>query len=874
MRKLLILYISFFFFTPIWSQKRPDEKLITYTAVNKPLNIVLKDLAAISNVSLIYSESRIPAAKQISISAKNEKLGDVLNVILDDFKMSYHIVGNQLVLVKISNEDVSGKIRIYGYIRDKQSGEYLIGANVFLHDRSEGTATNEKGFFSFLVKKEALRVHFTYLGYKSEIKDIHSFKDTLLQISLQPDGLLNEIVILDDLLEEEHETTASQQNLHIDKIRSSNHLGGEPDLFRYLGTQAGISSAAEGIGGLNVRGGSSDQNLVLLDGVPIYNTGHALGIFSVFNANAIKSASFYKGSIPARYAGRLSSVIDVHTKDGNFNKFSGDATLSAIAFKGSIEGPIVRDKSSFIVSYRRTYMDIWIKELTQSQLKSNNRTGSANYFFSDFNAKFNFKIGKKTRFHLQTLHSGDNFSFNNQALPSVLRDENDKVLNWGNQLYSARLDHQVSKSLFSTTTAYCTIYDFENYKNSLYESKFNNDTLTYFEASISESNIAENGLKQEVDWLISPSHTVKFGGNLQFRTFSPKITNVTENTFNDTLKSINVNLLRGLFAKPTLKSDEINIFAEDLINLGDGVSMNVGLNYSTIITENSKAYSSFQPRFALLADGDNLHFKIGLSRMQQYIHLLTNGGLGFPSDIWLPSTDKLSPQQAWIFNTSVGYKTNSGLKFGMEVYYKQFDNISSFKEGDNIEVRKDVDWATFVPTGNGNAYGFETYFEKVVGKTLFNVNYTYSISDRRFADLNNGNKFPYALNRNHSVKASFNYRISEFSEFLVNWSYMSGTYYSQPVDVTFNVNGKPVVIFPAKNNAQFPEFHRLDIGFSFYNVYKWGRAKFFLGLYNAYNRKNPFYTELVRTKNEANQFEFKQFTLLPWLPSLSYSISF
>ena len=874
MKKFILLFFSFLCSFSAWSQLRPDEKLVTYTSVNRPLKVVLKNLSALADVSIVYSESRIPSDSLVSITAKGEKIGDVLSVILDDFNMSYQLVGNQLVLVMKSNEDVKGKIRLYGYLRDKQSGEYLIGANVFLHDRSEGTSTNEKGFFSLLVKKEQIRVHFSYLGYKAEILNIQSYKDTLLHVSLHPDGVLNEIIILDNLLEEEHESTASQQNLYIDKIRATNHLGGEPDLFRYIGSQAGISNAAEGIGGLNVRGGSSDQNLVLLDGVPIYNTGHALGIFSVFNANAIKSASFYRGSIPARYAGRLSSVIDVHTKDGNFNKLSGEATLSAIAFKGSIEGPIIRDKSSFIISYRRTFMDVWIRELTKIQFRSKDQEGASNYFFSDFNAKLNFKLGKKTRLHIQGLHSYDEFSHYTRSIDSRPKDENIRDINWGNQLFSVRLDNQIGKSFFSTTTGYQTTYNFESFRNDLIESVSNSDSTIFFNASVYDSNISEIGIKQDMDWLISPSHTVKFGGNLQLRTFKPKITNINETSFKDSLFDVNAESIRSIYQVPTFKSNEINIYAEDLMNLSSGVFLNLGLNYSAILTENSKMYSSVQPRIALLADAGNLHFKIGAARMQQYIHLLTNGSLGFPSDIWLPTTNKLPPQQSWMFNTSFGYKLDNGLKFGMEVYYKKFENLSSFKEGGNIEVKKGYEWESLVPIGNGYAYGFETFFEKVVGKTLFGVNYTYSISDRRFADINNGLKFPFALNREHSLKCSFTYRLSEFSEFLVNWAYMTGTYYSRPIDAIIDLGNGPLLLFPEKNNATFPAFHRLDIGFSFYNAYKWGKAKFFLGLYNAYDRRNPFYTELVRDKTNEGKFEFRQFSLLPVLPSISYSISF
>ncbi|MBP6695728.1 MAG: carboxypeptidase-like regulatory domain-containing protein, partial [Saprospiraceae bacterium] len=272
----------------VFGQTQPDAVVISYSAYQKPLNIVLKDLSSVSGVNIIFSDSRIPSEKKININAKNEKVGSILIVILDDFDLTYQIVGNQLVIVKNESKYNLGEVRIYGKVRDKISGEYLIGANVFQHDRERGSSTNETGNYSLKVNKQRHRIHFSYLGYKSHIIEFNALKDTMMNISLNPDGLLNEIVIMDDLIEEVHEQTANQQNLHIDKIRSSNHLAGEADLFRYLASQPGISTAAEGIGGLNVRGGSADQNLVLLDDVPVYNTGHALGIFSVFNSDAIK----------------------------------------------------------------------------------------------------------------------------------------------------------------------------------------------------------------------------------------------------------------------------------------------------------------------------------------------------------------------------------------------------------------------------------------------------------------------------------------------------------------------------------------------------------------------------------------------------------
>lgn len=853
----------------VFGQTQPDAVVISYSAYQKPLNIVLKDLSSVSGVNIIFSDSRIPSEKKININAKNEKVGSVLIVILDDFDLTYQIVGNQLVVVKNESKYNLGEVRIYGKVRDKISGEYLIGANVFQHDRERGSSTNETGNYSLKVNKQRHRIHFSYLGYKSHIIEFNALKDTMMNISLNPDGLLNEIVIMDDLIEEVHEQTANQQNLHIDKIRSSNHLAGEADLFRYLASQPGISTAAEGVGGLNVRGGSADQNLVLLDDVPVYNTGHALGIFSIFNSDAIKSISLYKGGIPARYSGRLSSVIDVHTRDGNFQKFQANASLSTIAFNGTVEGPIIKDKGSFLISYRRTFVDVWIKEATRQINRGNNRLGDANYFFSDLNAKFNIRLNKKTRLMLQSLNSGDDFSNTTTSKPGELREENSNIINWGNSLYSMRLHRDWGKSLFSRTIAYTTNYTFESFKNNLFGTRLGSQDSVVFNASLYNSRINELGAKHEFDWLASHNHRVKLGANFQSRKFNPLALAVSESDFSNEPNIENLSLLKS---SPDIVGNEFNIFTEDNISLGSGVQVNLGINYSLVLSENNKKYSSIQPRFAFLADGENLHFKIGASKMQQYIHLLSNSGLGLPADVWLPSSDILAPQESWNFNTSFGYRLNSGVRFGADVYYKSFKNITSFKEGSSIDISAGNDWETEVPVGKGNAYGFETYFEKVFGKTLFNINYTYSVSDRLFSDLNNGLVFPFHLNRNHSFKCSFNYRLTQFTEFLVNWTYQSGNYYSRPLNVTFNTS-KPTVIFPEKNNATFAPYHRLDAGFSLYNHYKWGRTKLFIGVYNAYNRNNPFYTDLVRDIKNSGKFEFRQFSLITVLPTISYSIS-
>ncbi len=869
-RNQVLIALFFLFSLRVFGQVRPDHKIISYACYDRNLVQVLKDLNAVSGINIIYSESRLPKIqKKITINATKEKLGDVLTVALKENQLTFQIVGNQLVIVKLKDAIENAEFIIYGHVRDKSSGEYLAGANVFLHDHSRGTFTNDKGFYSLKIKREPSRLHITYLGFKSEIKDIELTRDSAINVNLMPDGLLNEIVILDNLLEEEQENASSAQFLHIDKIRNSNHLGGEPDLFRYLGTQPGVSGAADGVGGINVRGGSADQNLVLLDGIPIYNTGHALGLFSVLDANAIKNVSFYKGSIPARFGGRLSSVIDVQTKDGNYNKLTGEATLSTIAAKASLEGPIIRDKGSFIISFRRTFMDLWLKEITKSQYSARGLDGATFYAFNDLSSKLNFKLGKNTRIHFNFLQSGDQFDQYSMQKSGRPRDEQLRDISWKNRLLAFKLNQVLSKNMYLNTTLYQTQYRFKNYS-----SRLNFDKKVFFDASLQDSGITEHGLKTAWDWLASPNHIVKAGLGFFDRKFTPLALQVNETTFKDSLENISESVVRSLQQEGKLTNQELQFFVEDNMILGSDVELNLGLNYTTVSSSSGRNFPMMQPRIALLASGQSIYFKAGASRMMQSMHVLNSNSTGFFSEMWLPVTNQLAPQKSWLFHSSIGYKDNNGYKSGMEVYYKVFDGLSLLKEGAVFEVAQDEKWENLLPIGEGYAYGLELYFEKVTGKTLFNLNYSYSISDRVFDDINVGRRFSFDFNRVHSFKAAFTYRISEFSEFLLNWSYLSGNPYSSPLNVTFNVNGRPAIIYPEKNNATFPAYHRMDVGFTFYNHFKWCRAKFFIGVYNAYGRKNPFYTEVVKSNNNENRFEFQQLTLIPFFPSLSYSIAF
>jgi hypothetical protein len=855
----------------------PDEVLISYQCYNKPLKQVLKDLTALSNVSIVYSENKIPANKPVFVKASKESLGDVLTVVLNEFELKYQIVGNQIVIVKTNLRNLDNYYTISGYIRDALSKEYLISATAYLSDYSSGTYTNEYGFFSMKLPRAQNRIHFSYLGYKSNAIEMYLSKDTVVEIFLVPEQMvLNEVLVTENNETFQTETPANQYVLPINKINKGNHLMGESDAFRYVSMLPGVSTGADGIGGLNVRGGSYDQNLILLDGIPLYNTGHALGIFSVFNSSSIKNVQLVKGAFPARYGGRLSSVLDVQTKDGNMEKTSGEVSMSLIALKAGIEGPIIKDKLSYHFSVRRTFLDVWVKELAGFIGQESGTESSANYYFYDLNGKINWRINKKNRIIFNVYNGKDKFVNSSAFNSENVKDNNNAELGWGNSLFSLRWSSQWSDKVFSKWTLYSTGYDVQSFKRYSFQQFRTNDTLQDFWAYLFDSSINEKGIKFEFDWIPSRPHYFKFGLGAFERSFSPGAINIDRFKNPELInKPVTLSDLRDRINFATGKFYEIQLYAEDEWNVNEFIGLQYGVHSSALFYGNSNnPYYSIQPRIAFMAKNEPLVFKLGISNMMQYVHLLSNSGLGLPTDIWVGSNQDLPPQTSWIFSSSLKYNINSGHHFGIELYYKRFRQLTGFKEGEPLDVSAGLNWEESIPEGKGEAYGFEVFYEKTSGKTNILASYTYSISNRLFPDLNVGNSFPFGFNRIHNFKCNIYRKLSEFSEFSVNWTYASGNYYSKPENIVLDINGKIVLFYPEKNNATFNPYHRLDIGFGFYNKFSWGKTKLFLGLYNAYNRRNFFYADVARNRLDPQKFEINQYSLLPLTPNISYTVSF
>ncbi len=861
----------------------PDEVEISYFCKHKPLKTVLNELSQKSKVSINFNPRRIPGNSKVTISAKKQRLGTILNVILNSRRCKYEIIGNQIVISRNKLKDKDRDLTISGYLSDDLSGEMLVGANVYLFDKSKGTQTNEYGFYSITLNKGTKRMYYSYLGYTQLIEEIYLQQDTVLDVSLKPDVLLNEVIILDDVENQEEPNTFSESKLNIDRILTSNSLGGEGDIIRLIGMMPGVSSGADGLGGINVRGGSADQNLVLLDGVPVYNVGHALGVFSIFNSNVIKNAKLIKGNIPARYGGRLSSVLDIRTREGNNKKLSGDVTLSALAAKATIEGPIGKAGSSYIFSMRRTYLDPWIKALTKFQNDQNGDDGYSSYYFMDFNGKLSFKLNKKNSLFINSFYGKDVFlskksSFDTDGGTSITNDSGTDW-NWGNNLFSIKLTSQYSNKTFGRLTAYYTKYNFNSFEFDSFNLQDSISEKRVYKAGYFKSGINDYGIKYDFDYIPNTTHLLRTGIGLIRHDFSPGLVSITNaDDIFDTTEEISETKVKLQISEPKILGYELYGFLEDELSFDYGTTINFGL-HSNLTKVDTTNYLSLQPRIALLSKWDNGFFKVGVSRMSQFLHLLSSNGLGLPTDVWLPSTNVLAPEKSWITTVGFGYYNAKGYRFGIEGYYKQYDDLTTYAEGNVEPISADTNWEKLLPVGNGNAYGLEFYFDRIIGRTTWNANYTLAFSNRNFKKINNdGETFDFRYNRKHSVKIGFLHKITDNTEFVLNWELSSGNPIAGPSGdvILLETPDGPIltVVFSERNVDKLPLYHRLDFGFNFYNKYKWGRTKLSLGVYNAFNRSNPFYIDIQNTAKNPNKFQKVEYSILPLIPSIGYSVSF
>ena len=770
------------------------------------------------------------------------------------------------------------KHTISGFIREKGSGELLPGASIAIPKLKTGTISNNYGFFSLTIASDTIELLVSYVGYAPKAFRVFAFEDKELNVELESNKNLKELVVVSSKSYQKISDNSRMSTIEIPvhQIKEIPALLGEKDVLKVIQLLPGVQKGGEGNSGFYVRGGGPDQNLILLDDAIVYNAFHLFGFFSLFNGDALKSIELTKGGFPSRYGGRLSSVLEMQMKDGDKEKLHGEAGIGLLSSRLVLEGPIIKKKSSFLVSARRTYFDVLTMPLQTGPDK-------AGYYFYDLNAKANYEIDSKNRLFLSGYLGRDKFYFK-----SNYSSGNTDVgeMSWGNATGTLRWNHLFNGKLFSNASLVFSNYNFGIGQ----ETNFNNTKylLRY------SSGISDLSFKYDLDYRPSPQHTIKSGALIIRHTFTPSAM-----VYRDDFSGINEN------KKNQIGSWENAIYCEDDMKFGQKTKVNAGLRVSNFIANNNN-YLNFEPRIstAYMIQSD-LSAKASYTIMNQYVHLLTNTGIGLPTDLWVPATDRLKPQNSW--QVAGGFAKDfieKEVLLSIEGYYKESRNVISYKEGASfLEVTGDAsseqtdnfNWEENITTGRGWSYGAEFLLQKKSGKFSGWIGYTLSWTQLQFDEINFGKKFWARYDRRHDISLVGIWKIREQS---VNengitlsgtWVYGTGNAITMPIAEynapTHNPGtargndffGNFVSQYTGRGEFRMAPYHRMDIGLRITKKFEKYERTLELSVYNLYNRMNPFFYFIGY--EDSNFFGtgkrvLKQISLFPIIPSISYHIKF
>jgi TonB dependent receptor/CarboxypepD_reg-like domain/TonB-dependent Receptor Plug Domain len=754
------------------------------------------------------------------------------------------------------------KFTVSGAVKDGNTGETLIGANVFLlTPKPSGTLTNAYGFFSIIAEEGTYKLVVSFSGYKTDTTEIELVKNMRMDVNIQSKKAQLDVVVISSKKKNENvsKPIMGVEKINMTQINKLPVIFGERDILKTIQLMPGFKAVGEGNAGFNVRGGNADQNLILLDEAPVYNASHLLGFFSTFNSDAIKDASIYKGGMPAQYGGRLSSVVDIKMKDGNAKKLDVAGGIGLIASRISIGAPIVKDKGSITVSARRTYADVFLG------LQKDTGQGKRTLYFYDVNLKANYRVSKKDRVFLSGYFGKD-----------FLKLSKDFSADWGNATATLRWNHVFGNRLFSNTSL---IYSAYNYAVSIkigdviYKGK---------------TNIIDYNFKQDFDWNITNDSKLRFGANFIRHSVDPgsvSTNNSAAGNVQPTQKRLS--LESAIYASHEWKAtDKIEIVygvrASNLAVRGagdfyefskSGVLTNT-INYKK--GETVKSYFNLEPRFsASFKLNDRNSIKASYNRNVQNLHLMTNSTSANPTDVWLPSTNNIKPEIA--DQVAVGFYKDSKddvYEFTSEIYYKDLQNQIEYRNGAEILANNFVEGDLLY--GKGRSYGIELMLRKKTGRLTGWVGYTLSKVEKQFNELNEGKYFNARQDRTHDISIVGMYDLSKKWNMSATWVYNTGSAITFPSG-KYKVNNRTVFLYTERNGYRMPAYHRLDFAVNYEpSIHKTRRYKssWSFGLYNVYGRENAFSIGFRENKDDPTKTEAVRTSLFRFIPSVTWNFKF
>ena len=817
-----------------------------------------------------------------------------------------------LLVATTAGVNAQQRFTISGSVMDAVSHETLLGATLYDEGSEMGTTTNEYGFFSLTLPAGRVTLEISYVGYAPQRKEIELTGNTSMNFLLEPAVGIEQVVVYGD---RRNSGALSAQmgaiEVPLAQIKAVPTMFGEQDVMKALQLLPGVQAGTEGSSGIYVRGGGADENLMLLDGVPMYNVNHLGGFFSAFNPDAVKSVTLFKGSFPARFSSRLSSVVDVRTKDGDMYAYHGNVSLGLISSRINLEGPLWRGKTSFNVSFRRTYSDLMTSAALGVLSATELDTGSiyGGYYFYDFNAKITHRFSDRDRLFL-SLYTGDDAVYFNVRDKYTYGDDSTEESRlkmnwkWGNLVASARWNRVCSPQLFMDASLTYT-----RYRNDLSVGTILNSTSSFGKESTdielgANSGISDLTAKVDMSWNPSTEHKVRYGASWTGHTFRPDVmvarmsmsadlTDPDSGAVIDTLIEMD-----EMIGEKVVRAHELVAYAEDEISYDDWLQANVGLSYSGFAVQ-GKYYHSLQPRVsarALLAD--NLSVKLGYAYMTQYVHLLMNNAISLPSDLWVPVTERIKPMSSSQVAAGVFYDIPGLFDISVEAYYKDMNNLMEYRDGASL-MATTSGWEDKVCLGRGWAYGVELLLQRSVGRTTGWIGYTWSKSMRLFdrpgEEINGGRPFPAKYDRRHDISITIAHKLTDNIDISATWVYNTGNCATLAMQYFQSMPGEMLPAggyyygdnlshVPSRNNYRYDPYHRLDLGVNFHKQKRYGVRTWNISIYNAYNNMNPFI--MYPTEEAVHNYDgqgnlsvswrkkFVKLTIFPIIPSLTYSYKF
>ena len=795
---------------------------------------------------------------------------------------------------------------ISGYVTDAKSQETLLGASIYDALTMKGTVTNNFGYYTLRLPEGQVDFRASFVGFDPYASLFELNKDTVINIPLSQSNQLSEVTVTARAIDNNVKgTQMSAIELPVTQLKKVPALFGESDVLKALQLLPGVQSGTEGSAGMYVRGGGPDENLILLDGVPLYNVNHAAGFFSAFNSDAIKNVTLYKGNFPARFGGRLSSVVDVRMKDGDMYEYHGNFSIGLIAAKVNVEGPIVKGKTSFNLSFRRTYYDLFTAPLIRIIAKYQSEGGSkvwGGYYFYDLNLKVNHKFSDKDRLFL-SIYSGDDKVYANVQTKdeyeniydseSFMSGSESKLnLNWawGNRIAALRWNHVITPDLFMNVTGAYT-----QYRHTL-DADFISDSWTTIMDVTQQSDekfgvglhsgIYDISGKVDFDYKPHENHNMKFGGSITHHTYRPSSTAVH---ISETSGGESEYAFDTVMDDNRIRALETDLYVEDNWDINNFFKLNAGLHFSSF-TVDGKTYPSLQPRVSLRAlVTEDFSLKAGYAYMSQYIHLLSSNAISLPTDLWVPVTGQIVPMNSHQVAVGAFYDWK-GFEFSVEGYYKKMNNVLEYKDGASFFTLDQSGWQDKVVMGEGWSYGIELFAHKQVGKLTGWIGYCWSHSDRLFnrpgQELNFGNVFPAKYDRRHDLNVVLMYEFNERVDVGATWIYSTGNCATMAFQDYHGLNlygmyyPSSIGYIEYRNNYRFNSYQRLDLVANFHKQKKHCERIFSISVYNTLCHNNPFIvipaSRWVQNPDGSytSQKILRQISIFPIIPTLSLQYKF